>query len=146
MPSDSLWRIDTIPPHLREYFEPIAGKDGRNPHPTVKPLSLLIWMCKLLAPPPEYAPRRLLVPFAGSGSEVVAAALSGCFEEIVGIEQSAEYCDIARARCRWWQGWSERTGETEPKAILKAHKKAAKDGNGKATEAEVRQLELEAVS
>jgi site-specific DNA-methyltransferase (adenine-specific) len=69
-----------------------------NIHSTVKPLSLLVWLAKLLAPPPEYAPRRLLVPFAGSGSEVLAAMTSGGWEEVVGVELIQDYVNIANAR------------------------------------------------
>jgi len=101
----------------------------RNPHPCIKPISLLIWLCDLLAPPPEYAPRRLLVPFAGSGSEVAAAALSGHWEHVTGIEVSEEYCQIAEARTRFWTGWSAATGETEVKPILKAARKAQQAPN-----------------
>jgi len=112
----------------------------RNPHPTVKPLSLLIWLCRLLAPPPEYAPRRLLVPFAGSGSEVAAAILSGCWEEIIGIELLPENAEIARARCEFWQAMMQQTGLDDPKAILKAAK--SRDNGRKAKEPEHEQLEL----
>ena len=44
------------------------GLPGRNSHPTIKPLSLCTWLAKLLLPPAAYAPRRLLVPFCGTGS------------------------------------------------------------------------------
>jgi hypothetical protein len=80
-----------------------AGTTGNNYHPTVKPLALLQWLATLLLPPPDYAPRRLLVPFAGSGSECIAAQLSG-WEEVLGIEASPEYCAIAQARLAWWTG------------------------------------------
>jgi len=73
----------------------------RNHHPTVKPLKLTQWLATLLLPPVEYAPRRILVPFAGSGSEMIGAALAG-WEEIVGIEAEAEYVEIAKARLEYW--------------------------------------------
>ena len=73
----------------------------RNPHPTVKPLKLTQWLATLLLPPAEYAPRRILVPFAGSGSEMIGAALAG-WEEIIGIEMEREYCEIAEARLGYW--------------------------------------------
>lgn len=38
-----------------------------------------------------------LVPFSGAGSEMIGALLGG-WDEVVGIEQSAEYVEIARAR------------------------------------------------
>ena len=60
----------------------------------------------MLLPPPEYAPRRILVPFCGSGSEMIAALLAG-WEHVVGVELIPEYCDIARARMEHWasQPW-----------------------------------------
>lgn len=73
----------------------------RNVHPTVKPLALLRWLATLLLPPAEYAPRRILVPFAGSGSECIAAGLAG-WDEIVGVEREADYVEIAKARLTHW--------------------------------------------
>lgn len=73
----------------------------RNTHTTVKPLALTRWLATLLLPPPEYAPRRILVPFAGSGSECIGAGLAG-WEEVVGVEMEAEYAEIARARLAHW--------------------------------------------
>jgi hypothetical protein len=97
----------------------------RNPHPTLKSIALTKWLASLLLPPAIYAPRRLLVPFAGTGSEAIGALLAG-WEHVTMIEQEAGYCDIAEARCRFWSGWSERAGATEPKRILKAARKAEK--------------------
>lgn len=74
---------------------------GRNIHPTVKPVNLIKYLSTLLLPPVEYAPRRIMVPFAGSGSEVVGAMLAG-WEEIVGIEREEEYVDIAQRRVEFW--------------------------------------------
>lgn len=73
----------------------------RNGHPTVKPLSLARYLATLLLPPAEYAPRRILIPFAGSGSECIGASLAG-WEEVTGIEREQEYIDIARARADHW--------------------------------------------
>lgn len=73
----------------------------RNGHPTVKPLDLARYLSSLLLPPDEYAPRRLLVPFCGSGSEVVGGFMAG-WDEIVGVEFTREYVDIARARLAYW--------------------------------------------
>jgi len=73
----------------------------RNPHPTVKPIDLTRWLATLLLPPAEYAPRRILVPFSGSGSEMIGAMLAG-WEEVVGIEMEEEYVRIARARLEHW--------------------------------------------
>lgn len=73
----------------------------RNHHPTVKPLDLARYLAGLLLPPDEYAPRRILVPFAGSGSECIGAFMAG-WDEIVGVEFTREYVDIARARLAYW--------------------------------------------
>ncbi len=74
---------------------------GENLHPTLKPLELCKWLATLLLPPAGYAPRRLLVPFAGTASECVGAEMAG-WEEILGVEQEKEYADIARARVAFW--------------------------------------------
>lgn len=74
---------------------------ARNPHPTVKPLALARWLATLLLPPAAYAPRRILIPFSGSGSEMIGAMLAG-WEDVQGIEGEAEYVAIARARLAWW--------------------------------------------
>jgi len=73
-----------------------------NIHSTVKPINLLVWLCKLLSPPEEYAPRRLLIPFSGSGSEVCAAIVSDCWETVVGVEMLQDYVDISEARAAFW--------------------------------------------
>ena len=64
-----------------------------NNHPTVKPIALTKWLATLLLPPGSVKPRRLLVPFAGSGSEMVGAIEAG-WDEIVGVEQSEQYAEI----------------------------------------------------
>ena len=82
--------------------ERAAGLSQRNSHNTVKPIALTKWLATLLLPPPAYAPRRLLIPFAGSGSEGIGALLAG-WEESVMIEQDAAYCAIAEKRLEWWR-------------------------------------------
>jgi len=94
---------------------------GRNTHPTVKPISLARHLATLLLPPAAYAPRRLLVPFAGSGSEMIGANLAG-WEQVTGIEMLPENVVLAMARLRFWQGWSEATGLTDPAELLQAAK------------------------
>ena len=68
---------------------------------TVKPIALAKWLATLLLPPEEYAPRRLLIPFAGSGSEGIGAGLAG-WDEMTLIEMDAETCEIAEARLAHW--------------------------------------------
>ncbi|MCB0246637.1 MAG: site-specific DNA-methyltransferase, partial [Anaerolineae bacterium] len=64
----------------------------RNHHPTVKPTALMRYLCRLITPPGGV----VLDPFMGSGSTGKGAVL----EEFgfVGIEQDAEYLEIARRR------------------------------------------------
>jgi len=83
-----------------EHAPNTRGKQ-HNLHPTIKPISLCRWLATLLLPPPEYAPRRILVPFAGTGSEMIAAMLAG-WEEVIGIEMDESYCAIAEARLVHW--------------------------------------------
>jgi site-specific DNA-methyltransferase (adenine-specific) len=64
----------------------------RNHHPTVKPIALMRYLIRLVTPPNGV----VLDPFTGSGTTGIAARLEGL--EFVGIEQSAEYADIAQAR------------------------------------------------
>lgn len=66
------------------------GLDNR--HPTVKPLSLMSWMVKLVCPTDS----TVLDPFAGSGSTMLAARVEG--RKSVGIEKEAAYCDMVVGR------------------------------------------------
>jgi DNA modification methylase len=80
--------------------KPGKGERGAgNTHPTVKPLALTTYLAKLVLPPAreDGAPRRLLVPFAGSGSEVLGGLAAG-WDEVVGIEREPEYVAIAKQR------------------------------------------------
>ncbi len=78
----------------------------RNTHPTVKPLDLCRYLATLLVPPPAYRDEaRLLVPYSGSGSEMIGGLLAGWLN-VDGIELDAEggnYIQIAQARLAYWQ-------------------------------------------
>jgi DNA modification methylase len=63
-----------------------------NHHPTLKPIELMAWLCRLVTQPGGV----VLDPFAGSGS-CGAAALQGGFRYL-GAELDAEYVAIAEAR------------------------------------------------
>lgn len=68
-------------------------------HPTVKPLTLLRWLCRLVTAPGGL----VLDPFAGSGTTVEAAIIEGF--RVIGVEQDATYLPLIRvradrARCR----------------------------------------------
>jgi DNA modification methylase len=62
-----------------------STKERGSKHPTVKPLSLMRYLCKLITPPGG----TILDPFAGSGTTGEAAVLEG-FHPIL-IEREAEY-------------------------------------------------------
>lgn len=67
---------------------------AKNFHPTVKPVSLMRYLCRLVTPPGG----TVLDPFTGSGTTGVAAKLEGF--EFIGIEKSPEYAEIAKARIK----------------------------------------------
>ena len=70
---------------------------ARNHHPTVKPISLLRYLCRLTKTPTGGI---VLDPFMGSGSTGCAAVQEG--RDFIGIELDAEYCEIARRRIEHW--------------------------------------------
>ena len=77
--------------------ERTAAGEVENAHPCVKPLALCEYLARLILPPERDTPRRLLVPFAGSGSEAIGALRAG-WDAVDGIELDAAHADVARAR------------------------------------------------
>ena len=71
----------------------------KNNHPTVKPVALMAYLCRLVTPPGGL----VLDPFMGSGSTGKAAVLEGF--RFIGIEREAEYAEIARARIPTTGDW-----------------------------------------
>ena len=78
-----------------------AGLNDRNTHPTVKPIRIAEYLAKLLMPPSGYR-SRLLVPFAGSGSEMIGARKAG-WDRVVGIELLHDHVTLAKQRLRYWE-------------------------------------------
>lgn len=76
-----------------------ALRDGsrgvENTHPTVKPLKLTEYLARLILPSEG---GKLIVPFSGSGSEMLGARRAGW--KVTGIEMNREYIDIANARLK----------------------------------------------
>jgi hypothetical protein len=64
----------------------------KNFHPTVKPINLMAYLCRLITPEGGI----VLDPFMGSGSTGVAAQLEGF--RFVGMEMDSDYFKIAEAR------------------------------------------------
>jgi site-specific DNA-methyltransferase (adenine-specific) len=67
----------------------------RNTHPTVKPISIMQWLVRIVSPPRSLSPL-ILDPFAGSGSTGVACVREGV--RFVGVELDERHVAIARAR------------------------------------------------
>jgi DNA modification methylase len=65
-----------------------------NDHPTVKPLDLMRWLVELVRRPGK--DERILDPFAGSGSTLIAAARLGMTS--VGIEREERYATLVGKR------------------------------------------------
>lgn len=73
-------------------------KAAKNYHPTVKPIDLMRYLCKLITPPGGV----VFDPFMGSGSTGCAALHEGF--QFVGVELNEEYASIAKARIEYWRG------------------------------------------
>jgi DNA modification methylase len=77
---------------IGEDLTPNAPALDKNYHPTVKPINLMQYLCRLITPPNG----TILDPFLGSGSTGKAAMYEGF--NFVGIELTQEYLPIAKAR------------------------------------------------
>lgn len=69
-----------------------AGLEVKNNHPTVKPLALMRYLCRLVTPPNGV----ILDPFMGSGTTGMAAKAEEF--NFIGIEKEKEYFEIAKKR------------------------------------------------
>jgi DNA modification methylase len=68
------------------------GLKEKNSHPTVKPIALMEYLCKLITPKDGF----IIDPFMGSGSTGIAAINQGF--RFIGIEKDKNYFDIAVKR------------------------------------------------
>ena len=95
------WQEQGYRDNETSHLSPRAGAGrtsaSKNHHPTVKPIELMRYLCRLVTPPGG----TVLDPFTGSGTTGCAAVLEGF--EFVGIEREAEYAQIAKARIAWWE-------------------------------------------
>jgi len=66
--------------------------DQKNNHPTVKPVALMAYLCRLITQPGGV----VLDPFMGSGSTGIGAIREGF--NFIGVEMQGEYVQIAEAR------------------------------------------------
>ncbi len=76
----------------RFFYVAKASKEERQgiDHPAVKPLRLCEHLAGLVLPPERRTARRLLVPYSGSGSEMLGALKAG-WDHIHGIEKDEQY-------------------------------------------------------
>ncbi len=70
---------------------------GKNTHPTVKPITLMRYLVRLVTP----TGGTVLDPFMGSGTTGIAAQAESF--SFVGVELSAEYVETARQRIEHWR-------------------------------------------
>lgn len=89
---------------LNPEFVRITQRPTANTHPTVKPIALMRWLCRLVTPPDGV----ILDPFMGSGTTGAAAMLEGF--NFIGIEREPEYIEIAQRRIAHWK---DEAGEIE---------------------------------
>jgi len=73
-----------------------AGRTSgaKNIHPTIKPLDLIRYLCRLICPPNGI----ILDPFLGSGTTAMATILEGEGRSFIGIEKDEKYFEIASVR------------------------------------------------
>lgn len=88
--------------HMTRRDDGYKPEPRANTHPTVKPTTLMQWLCRLITPPGGI----ILDPFMGSGSTGKAAVLEGF--QFIGCEREDEYMPIATARIAWAIGASEK--------------------------------------
>jgi site-specific DNA-methyltransferase (adenine-specific) len=76
----------------------VTGKRSNQPkanhHPTVKPIKLMRWLCRLVTPPGG----TVIDPFMGSGTTGIACKVEKF--NFIGIEREKEYFEIAQARLK----------------------------------------------
>ena len=98
----------------RFFYSAKASKSERgegNNHPTVKPVSLMRYLCRLITPPKGI----VLDPFMGSGSTGIGAKLEDF--SFIGIEKEKDYCEIAKARIKEWQNEETEQFEQNSKIV-----------------------------
>lgn len=94
--------LDLLPKRSAAIFSGSGGAPRANQHPTVKPLALMRWLVRLVAPEGGL----VLDSFAGSGSTGCAAVLEG--RRFLGIEAEGAYVQIAKARLKYWAAEARR--------------------------------------
>jgi len=96
-----------------------------NNHATVKPLSLMYYLVRLVTPPGGI----VLDPFMGSGSTGAAAMVGNNKYKFIGIEMDEYFHEISMARIEYWKKYGKFDNDnnkiitTEKKPVKKLTKK-----------------------
>ena len=77
-------------------LEKPEGEERANIHPTVKPIELMRWLCRLITPKNG----TVLDPFMGSGTTAIGAYREGF--DFIGIERKKEYFSLAERRIKYF--------------------------------------------
>ena len=94
--------VSMLKPELCKCEEPDwRPRPKKNSHPTVKPVQLMAYLCRLITPPNGI----VLDPFMGSGSTGISALLEGF--RFVGMEMDENYFKIAEARIENYEKYRE---------------------------------------
>lgn len=86
-----------------------TAENVKNFHPTVKPIKLMRWLCRLLTPKGG----TVLDPFLGSGTTAVSAILEGY--NAIGCEMTEDYYPIIQGRVNWAKSEREKQISGEDK-------------------------------
>tara|TARA_R110000822_G_scaffold197781_4_gene335814 strand:- start:3873 stop:5003 length:1131 start_codon:yes stop_codon:yes gene_type:complete len=96
--------VSLFPESARFFYCAKAHKSEKgegNIHPTVKPVDLMRYLCRLVTPPNGV----ILDPFMGSGTTGIAASVEAF--NFIGIEREEEYIEIAKNRISHWDDEEE---------------------------------------
>ncbi|NBO22776.1 site-specific DNA-methyltransferase, partial [bacterium] len=77
----------------------IQSTSVKNTHPTIKPVALMTYLCRLITPPNGI----VLDPFMGSGSTGISALLENF--RFCGMEMDSHYFKIAEARINSYEDY-----------------------------------------
>ena len=85
----SIDKYNKLPEEYKKYFE-----EFKNKHPTIKPLSLIHYLIKLISKEGAI----VLDPFLGSGTTAIACLKLN--RKFIGIEKEEDYIKIINARIK----------------------------------------------
>lgn len=118
------WKEQSFRDNETTHLSPRAGagrtSSNSNHHPTVKPVSLMRYLSRLVTPPNGIT----LDLFMGSGTSGVAALKEGF--RFIGIEREKEYFAICEKRLNYSKNQTD-LFPSKPKTILRKKKPASQD-------------------